>query len=295
MLRSITALALLAACFVSPAKAETTLCTEITSLPATLSVQGIYCLKHDLSTGITAGNAITIAANNITIDCNGFKVGGLTAGAGTRAHGFHATDRANVTIRDCNIRGFYRGIVLDGTASAGHLIEGNALNGNTYLGMRIQGEGNTIRGNRIVNTGGTDDPNGTYGGILFNGSSGRIADNDIAGAVSTGNLNSLKGIYVAGPRNVVESNRISDLVAPAAGQVKAIMLIGNPTEMPLQTILRGNSVLMPPGTQGYAIYVKVPSSVCRDNDLLGFDAAWLESQTTNELDACTDAGGNVTK
>ena len=30
-------------------------------------------------------------------------------------------------------------------------------------------------------------------------------------------------------------------------------------------------------------------------DLLGFDATWLESQTTNELDACTDAGGNVTK
>lgn len=294
MLRSITALALLATCFVSPAQAETTLCTEITSLPATLSAQGNYCLKRDLSTSLASGNAITIAANNVTIDCNGYKVGGLAAGASTRAHGFHATDRSNITIRGCNLRGFYRGIVLEGASSAGHLIEGNALNGNTYLGMRIHGEGNTIRGNRVVNTGGTDDPNGTYGGILLNGSSGHIVDNDIAGVASTAGSNTVKGIFITGPRNVIASNRISDLVASPDSIVMAILVSGA-NEMPMQAILRGNSVLMPPGTQGYAVYVKVPSSVCRDNDLLGFDAAWLESQATTALDGCTDAGGNVTK
>jgi len=290
MLRSFMALALLAAGFVSPAKAETTLCTEITSLPATLSIQGNYCLKRDLSTAIASGT------NNVTIDCNGFKVGGLGAGAGTRTHGIYASDRSNITIRQCNIRGFYRGIYLIGTNSAGHLIENNALNGNTYLGIRANGEGVTIRGNRIVDTGGTDDAGGTYGGILLDGPSGHIVDNDIAGAVSSVNgINVLKGIRVSGVRNVVEDNRISDLVAAEGGLVTGIMIEGGGTEVPLQAVLRGNSVLMPPGTQGYGVYVKVPSSVCRDNNLLGFDAAWLESQGTTALDSCTDVGGNVTK
>ncbi|QSX78959.1 right-handed parallel beta-helix repeat-containing protein [Agrilutibacter solisilvae] len=295
MLRPICAVAVLAtACLTSPAKAETTLCTEITTLPTTINVQGTYCMKGDLSTSLAAGSAITVAANNVTIDCNGRKLGGLGAGVTTRASGIQATNRSNITVRGCNIRGFYRGIVLEGTGS-GHVVEHNALDGITYLGMRVHGAGATIRGNRIVNVGGTDDTNGTYGGILLNGSGGRIVDNDISGLSTTG-PSSLRGILATGPRNVIESNRLSDLVAPNAGQVKAIMLLGSPdTELPMQAVLRENSVLVPPGTQGYAVWVKTASSVCRNNDLLGFDGSWLEAQASSALDACGDAGGNVTK
>ena len=294
MLRHISAVAVLAtACLALPAKAETTLCTEITTLPTTISVQGTYCLKADLATAVATGNAITIATNNVTIDCNGRKLGGLGAGLTTRTQGIYANNRSNITVRDCNIRGFYRGIVLEGTGS-GHVVENNALNGITYLGMRIHGEGATIRGNRIVNVGGTDDANGTYGGILLNGGSGRIVDNDIAGLTTNGPA-SLRAIFVTGPRNVIESNRISDLVAPNAGQIKAIMLVGSPDTMPMQAVLRENSVLVPPGTQGYAVWVKTASSVCRNNDLLGFDGNWLDSQASSALDACNDVGGNVTK
>jgi hypothetical protein len=48
---------LAATCLVStlavPAFAETVNCTSITTLPYTISVQGVYCLTGDLVTGIT--------------------------------------------------------------------------------------------------------------------------------------------------------------------------------------------------------------------------------------------------
>jgi len=82
----------------------------ITSLPATISTQGTWCLNKDVSTAVTSGAAITIAANNVTLDCNDFKLGGLAAGLTTQAVGVYALDRFNISVRHCNIRGFYFGI-----------------------------------------------------------------------------------------------------------------------------------------------------------------------------------------
>ena len=111
----------------SSAWAETIDCTAITTLPTTITVQGIYCLTGDLATSMTSGLAIDIQTNNVTIDLNGWKLGGLAAGAGTGTVGIFAWARKNITIRNGTIRGFYRGILLnDGspyTASQGHLIE----------------------------------------------------------------------------------------------------------------------------------------------------------------------------
>src|SRR5687768_7170485 len=59
----------------------------VTTLPATIATQGVWCLKQDLSTAITSGNAIAITANNVTLDCNGFKLGGLSAGPASTATG----------------------------------------------------------------------------------------------------------------------------------------------------------------------------------------------------------------
>src|SRR5688500_16840215 len=81
----------------------------IDSLPAVIETQGIWCLRKDLSTAITGSAAIDIRANNVTLDCNDFKLGGLPAGAYTDASGVAAIDRFNVTVRRCNIRGFYQG------------------------------------------------------------------------------------------------------------------------------------------------------------------------------------------
>src|SRR5690606_35329103 len=67
----------------------------IDSVPAVIATQGVWCLRGNLATNIGSGgsSAITIAANNVTIDCNHFKLGGLAAGNGSQADGIHASDR----------------------------------------------------------------------------------------------------------------------------------------------------------------------------------------------------------
>jgi len=78
-----------------------------------ITSQGVYCLNHDLATAMTSGNAIDIQTNNVTVDCNGYKIGGLAAGPSSVAYGIHAdTTRQNITIRNCGIRGFVEGIYL---------------------------------------------------------------------------------------------------------------------------------------------------------------------------------------
>lgn len=132
----------------------------VTSLPATIATPGTWCLKQDLSTGIQEGAAITIAANNVTLDCNGFKVGGLTAGIDTQALGVFAMQRTNVTVRNCNVRGFWFGISLhynagDTVAPSGHVVEGNRLDGNTRTGIVVEADASIVRDNIVINTGGT--------------------------------------------------------------------------------------------------------------------------------------------
>src|SRR5690606_3094851 len=135
------------------ANAETyATCTGfIDSLPATISTQGVWCLRKNLSTAITEGSAIVIATNNVTIDCNGFKVGGLAGGEYTLAMGIRATDRQNVTVRHCNVRGFYCGVQLSG---AGHLVEDSRFDNSSYAGIYVRGDNNLVRRNRVYDTGG---------------------------------------------------------------------------------------------------------------------------------------------
>ena len=106
------ALALVTVGFAGTASADETLyCnTTITTLPFTITTQGHYCFDRNLSTAITSGAAITIAADFVTLDLNNFKLGGGSAGLGTNAFGVYAFDRSNLTIRGGNIRGFAVGI-----------------------------------------------------------------------------------------------------------------------------------------------------------------------------------------
>ena len=109
---------------VSPARSAESYdaCTGfIDSVPATITTQGVWCLRKDLSTNIASGSAIAISVNNVTVDCNGFKLGGLAAGNGSVANGIYAVNRQNATVRNCNIRGFFTGI--DVVYDVGHVIE----------------------------------------------------------------------------------------------------------------------------------------------------------------------------
>ena len=196
-----------------PALAETIYCTNITSVPITITVPGIYCLKQDVSTGITSGAAITINNNNVTIDFNGFRLGGLGAGQSTQASGVYENARSNITLRNGNIRGFKTGIYLNGSnggPASGHLIENNLVDSSTSTGIFASGSGVVLRGNRVVNTGpGTGGAAyGIYGIFLVNS---MISANVISNTQSSNNARAID-IYTSSDLDI-SGNSVSKTTA----------------------------------------------------------------------------------
>lgn len=287
------------------AHAETLNCTEITALPATVVAPGVYCLKKDLSTSISTGAAITINADNVLIDCNDHIINGLADQATTQAYGIHSSERKGITVRHCSIRHFYRGIYLlttnasTGSTSGGsHLIEDNELEGNSYLGMNVQGPANLVRHNRVLNTGGNT--NGAYGGILVVGDDSRILDNVVSGVIG-GSGNNARGVSGIGNRTMIANNVIAKVTAPDdAFRPTAIQAWG------YYMVLKNNSIDVPaylkgrPFVTGYlssdgsTLIAGDSGSVCRGNDIIGFDLSWLSYQNATPLSYCRDGGGNVT-
>lgn len=253
----------------APARAETVNCTPITALPATLTAQGVYCLKKDLMTAIGTGEAITFAANNITLDCNGYKIGGLAAGLGTQAVGLYATGRTNLVVRNCNVRGFRIGIGLfDGS---GHLVEDNRLDGITGVGMWIVGDGSRIRDNALFDTGGTT----TWYPVAGMKTSGdvEIAGNSIRGVYASGGA--IYGITAEyGHAVVVADNLVSGLDSPG-GTVAISSDVGS------GLVIRGNSV-HGPATHGIVCAANGGHAI--GNQVVG--------GVTNKLVNCANGGGN---
>jgi len=188
----------------------------IDSIPTTISTQGVWCLRKDLSTGVTDGIAIYVDANNVTIDCNDFKVGGLAGGLATNAGGIYtAFERNNATIRNCNVRGFMVGISVDGD---GHLVENNRVANNTLQGISTYGDGNIVRNNMVIDTGGRPDGASALG-IGMIGEGGEVSSNTVNG-VSAGT--SLAGGGSAGiiARGLIAGNHVSSIL-PAGDPAQA--------------------------------------------------------------------------
>ncbi len=158
-------------------------CTEIPFVPFTISVQGVYCLQGNKASPNQNVTMITINTNNVTIDLNGFKLGGLNAGLTTTATAIFAQDRKNITIRNGTIRGFQIGVWLDQDAgtSSGHLLENLLLEQNRFIGAQVEGSGNVIRNNRVENTGPGDPGTEADGIFVQDASNSVIADNVVSG------------------------------------------------------------------------------------------------------------------
>ena len=220
--RLVTTLVLGMALGAGSAGAETTICTVISSLPFTISAQGSYCLDRNLSTGITTGAAITITTDFVVLDLNGFKVGGGAAGFGTQTSGVFSQNHKNITVKNGNIRGFLRGVYLKDTSgtftsSQGHLVEDVRADQNTLAGIVVEGRGNVVRNNQVVDTTGTTafGANSDTFGLLVNGPGSRVINNDATETVAVGSGNAY-GIQVSSADGaVVENNRVgnSNLVA----------------------------------------------------------------------------------
>lgn len=235
----------------------------IDSLPATISTQGVWCLRKDLTTAIGSGNAIEIVTNNVTIDCNNFKIGGLAAGTWSMARGIYAENRLNSTIRECSIRGFFAGIYLNG--GAGHLVENNRLDQNLLVGIQISGDNNRVRRNAVYDTGGAENAH-TSTGIH---AAADIIDNTVAGVFAWSSTATYpRGITVFGSGNVVRGNNVRGLVV--AGQAFAVgIYAGDPGIR-----LTGNHVSAEVATPGAGIQAASSDAFCTENTVVNFANAY---------------------
>jgi len=272
MLRPI--IGLLALGLLSPAQAAESYdnCTgTITSIPTTISTQGTWCLKGNLGTSITTGSAIVIATNNVTLNCNDFRIGGLAGGVGTNAIGVSAASQLNTTIRNCGIRGFLEGVRISG-ASAGALIEHNRLDGNTKAGIVLEGSGHMVRFNRIIDTGGRPASTQTDG-VLSIADETQITDNTIIGMTVTENEGDVVAITSFGNANEVARNYIAGLVSDDTG-VEFGIVTGNGTA---STIHR-NQILSFPDNNGTAIS-STADNQCTNNNTTGWDSGIVGCDT----------------
>ena len=266
------------------AAAETTECVAIDSIPAVISSQGVYCLKQHVSGALANGAAIAVNTNNVTIDCNEFKIGNLAAGTATQAIGISASGRNNVTVRNCGVRGFQTGISL---LNGGYRVENNRLDNNTRTGIFVTGSGSSIRGNEVIDTGG-----GTAGGTAqaegIKAAGGMdIIDNNISGVLSAGADGTVYGIYVEDmDAGYINDNRVRELVPAGLGLRRGIWVdSGN------RVTLKSNSVVMNGGLLSADAGIRcgglVLNGVAQDNTVLGAGALGTVVSLVN----CVNLGG----
>ena len=263
----------------APARAAQTYdsCTGyIDALPASISTQGTWCLRGHKFTSQTSGAAISVLTDNVTIDCNHFRVSGFGAGAATNAIGITAgASRLNATIRRCRIQGFKYGVVMYG---ANHLLESNRFDGNSYMGIYSAGEHHVIRGNEVTDTGGRPGESQAFG-ILGSGSGVRISGNTVHGVAPAGNAlgeRYPRGIYATG---VIEDNHVGGLDKGSNGHAWGIFALG-------RSVVRRNMLVQATATVGAGIQGSGAFSVCRDNDIVYF-------QNGIVTESCELAGNNL--
>jgi len=237
----------------------------IDALPATISSQGVWCLRKNLSTSIASGDAISVLANNVTIDCNNFKVGGLAGGPDTAAAGIHAASRQNITIRHCNMRGFGSGVMLIG--GGGHIVEDNTIDNSTRAGIAVSAQFSTVRRNRVRDSGGALTGAEPNAGIVVGGDVDVIGNivSGVAANPAAGDAD-VYGIRMAEPGDgSISGNRISALAPVGAGIAVAIKVEGSG-----RAIIRDNHLMGVADPGSVAVLCGGNRNTARDNIMGGY-------------------------
>jgi hypothetical protein len=252
----------------------------ITSLPVLINTQGVWCLKQDLSTAITAGNAITINTYNVTLDCNGFKIGGLAAGVSTAAIGIYELSQLNATVRHCRIRGFYFGLDFEG-GGGGHTVEDNRFDSNTYVGLKVSGDGSVVQRNRVLDTGGSTLVTMDAFAIKTVDNVD-VLDNTVSGiAATSGGNGSAYGISTFNnSTGSISDNRVNGLLKDGTGAAYGIF-----NDVSGRVIMTGNHLVGDSSTGSAGLRCDSGNETSSGNVISGFATG----------STCPDDGGNVVK
>lgn len=160
---------------------------------------------------------IVIDADNVALDCDGFRVIGPGSDPPSD-DGILVAYHSGVTIRNCTVQDFARGIVLD--ASTATTVVGNRLVGNGEYGIFLH----DADGTGVLRNVATGNPGSAYGGSDFdwgvfaynsataNGGHGfdvtRSSHNTFRGNLATGNTGHGFKIFDDTDYNVFERNRV---------------------------------------------------------------------------------------
>jgi parallel beta-helix repeat protein len=259
MHKSIFLPAAIAACLASGAAWAG--CTSISTPGYTIKSGGSYCLTANL---VATSNGVSIAANNVDLDCGGYTIDGSAQAISTAKRGIVGTGRSGVTVHDCTTKGFIEGIRLTGT---GNNIHDNVVIAPTSRGIYVDGEENIIDNNRISDAGGTSNTSWGAFGIYALGPS-IIRDNVVSGVVPTAGSNkSGYGIYTArNDAGVLQGNTVRNVLSDGDQIAMALTAYGS-----ANAVLKENILVNPPGTYGYALYCSGTGSVTNGNIFQGFE------------------------
>jgi hypothetical protein len=265
----------------------------IASLPAVITSPGTWCLKQDLTTAITSGDAIGVASDNVIVDCNSHRLDGTSAGIGTQTSGMHAQGHINTTIRHCDIRGFHGGVVIESGSPAFGVdtIEDNRFDGNTYVGILSYNKMSLIQRNQVLNTGNSTSPSDSVYGITTMAPT-YILGNTVSGVTARSGTGyagvNVYGIIVQGgvvgapgPPGSISDNRVRGLTPAGTGAAFGILFSSSGRFQ-----LAGNDVVAKADStqSGFGLYCNADSKGrAKGNVVAGFGTG---------IANCGDAGDN---
>jgi hypothetical protein len=139
--------------------------TPIDALPHVITEPGSYVVVKNLTLSALNTDGITVSAENVTIDLNGFTLTGPGKTAGSMGMGIRSLDLANIVVVNGVVREF------------------------RDLGVFLEGENHHVAGLRVYNNGGSGIVVGTGCtvadcNVRFNGGGGIVA---VGGSVVRGN------------------------------------------------------------------------------------------------------------
>lgn len=226
-------------------------CIAIASLPFPISTPGSYCLNANLFTTTATDPAITIQADNVLLDLNGFTI---TSGFFPPHEGILCAGRG-VTIRNGTLKGFAEAIKIYGSFG---VIENTRILDSYYIGINVYfSTGAIVRNNQVANTTGTSAVGGgSVYAISVSGSANTIFGNDVVDTQT--NFPNAPAIAISlnpSDRTVVENNRIQHTTGIAiyisSGSSNALVVNNR--------IVRSNNGVLFSGSSG----------IFRDNIALG--------------------------
>ncbi len=187
--------------------AQATPAILITECPYTITESGNYALANNLPT--YSGTCIIINADDATLNCQNRTI----TGSGYSGFGIHLNSVENVTVKNCGVSIFSKGILvqdgLNNTLSSNNTSQNydgivifesnnNTLNNNTSNESGVGSGIQIYKGNNNTLSNNTSNENQGRGILIFSGNNNILNDN-------TSNQNTASGIFITGTLAVPSS------------------------------------------------------------------------------------------